>query len=149
MGTKTAEKQLNRLLGRNYDAEKGYQEVADKADDGQMTSFFKNNASERNRFGHEIKKMITEAGGKPDKGTTTEADVHRAWINVKETLSLNSDKAILEEAERGEEYAIDDYQEAIENENLTPEQKRKLSDHLKSIKGSKEQINKMKATVKS
>ncbi len=149
METKTAEKQLNRLLGRNYDAEKGYEQVAEKVQDGQMQSFFKNNASERYRFGHEIKQLLDELGFEADKGSTFEADVHRAWINIKDTLSLHSDKAILEEAERGEEYAIDDYEDAMENKNLKPDHKRILSDHLNSIKSSKQQIGKLKAMVES
>lgn len=148
MDTKKTEKALNRLLHRNYDAEKGYQQVMDKVSDPDMQAFFKNNAEERYRFGHEIKGMMGEMDMKPDKGSTIEADAHRAWINIKEMVAGNDEKAILEEAKRGEEYAIEDYEKAVENERLTPEHRRLLSDHLTSIRNSKEQLNKLETLVK-
>ncbi len=147
MKTHDAEAQLNRLLTRNYDAEKGYQTVAEKVDHPEMRDFMTANRQERNRFGHEIKGIMSQMNIKPDKGTSITADAHRAWINVRDVLSLNSEKAILEEAERGEDFAVTDYQEAISNASLSPENQRILSDHLNSIKKSKEQIARLKATL--
>lgn len=147
MKTSNAEQQLNRLLTRNYDAEKGYQEVAEKVEHPEMRSFMMNNAKQRYDFGHELKDIMGDMSIKPDKGTSISGDVHRAWLNVKDLISKQSDEAILDEAERGEEYAIEDYENAISNAELSPNNKRKLSDHLNSIKKSKEQISRLRATL--
>lgn len=148
MDTKSAEQQLNRLLTRNYDAEEGYKTVATKVAHPEMRDFFTHNSKERNSFGHEIKNIMSEMNIKAEKGTSISGDIHRAWINVRDVLSANSDEAILAEAERGEDFAIEDYKEAVENAAISPDNRRKLSDHLNSIKNSKDQITKLKATLK-
>lgn len=147
MESKEIASQLNTLLTRNYDSEKGYEQLSEKVDHPEMQSFFRNNYQERYRFGHELKDMMASYDVKPDKGSSTKADAHRAWINIKDALSLGSDKAVLEEAERGEQKAVDDYKVAIENPDLEEEHRRILSDHLTSIKNSQDQIAKLKTIV--
>ncbi len=147
MNVKSTEEQLNSLLTRNYDAEQGYLTVADKIEHPEMKNFMQQNSQDRNSFGHEIKEIMSELNLKPDKGTSLSGDVHRAWINLKELLSQNSDEAILAEAARGEEYAIAAYEETINTPGLSPSHKRILSDHLNSIKKTREQITKLKATL--
>lgn len=149
MGDKTAEKQLNRLLHRNYDAEKGYSQVAKHVNDPDLTAFFLENSEERYRFGHEIKGIMADQEYKIDKGSTIEGDMHRVWLNIKKTFAKNSEKAIVEEAIRGEEYAIDDYRDAIANENLLPKHKAILSDHLQAIENSKLELERLKRLVKT
>lgn len=147
METRSPEDQLNRLLTRNYDAEEGYKTVAEKMEHPEMRDFMTTNSKERNNFGHEIKEIMIQMNLKPEKGTSIIGDAHRAWINVRDLISGDNDAAILDEAERGEEYAIEDYEAAIEHAALSPENKRKLSDHLNSIKKSKEQLSKLKAAL--
>jgi uncharacterized protein (TIGR02284 family) len=38
--------------------------------------------------------------------------LHRGWINLKEALSKNEDKAIIDECEAGEDAAVKNYREA-------------------------------------
>ena len=142
------ESQLNSLLTRHYDSEKGYEQIAGKVRHAELKDFLKRNAQERNRFGHELKDIIRQYGGSPEKASSTKADMHRAWINIKDKLTGSADdESILEEAERGEDYAITDYQQAVENDAIKPEHRRILSDHLHSIRNSREQINKLKTIV--
>lgn len=147
MSHNSIENSLNTLLTRNYDAEKGYANVSEKVDHPEMRSFMLNNSNERREFGKQIKDILNSHGLEIHKGSSIVADMHRAWIDLKGLLSQNSDKAILEEATRGEELAIDDYKKAIDNPEISPEDKRVLSDHLKSIMSSYEQLSKLKATV--
>jgi uncharacterized protein (TIGR02284 family) len=44
------------------------------------------------------------------------AAVHRGWISLKSTASTRDSKAILEECERGEDYAKAKYGEALRQE---------------------------------
>lgn len=147
MDKKRVESQLNTLLTRNYDAEKGYEQLSEKIEQPEMQSFFQNNYKERYRFGHELKEIMNSYGVEPDKGTSTKADAHRAWINIKDTLSQNSNKAVLEEAERGENKAIEDYKDVVANPDIKEEHRQILSNHLTSIKSSKDQIHKLQADI--
>ncbi len=147
MSTKELSNTLNKLLTRNYDAEKGFKEVSEKVKDRDLRTFFLNSSSERNRFGHEIKEIEQAYGIKPDKGSSFIADAHRSWIKLKDILSGDSHEAIIDEAIRGEDYAIDDYEEALNSVDLEPKYKRVLSDHLRSLMSSKEQLDKLKASL--
>lgn len=149
MDTKNVNHMLNRLLTRNYDAEKGYQQVAEKVDSPELETLCQNNYKERYRFGHDIKEMEKQYGVKPDKGSSLVADAHRAWINVKDLITGNSDAAVIAEARRGEQMAIDDYMEAVESEALKPDDKKVLSEHLKSIKNSQDQLAKIEEQLKA
>lgn len=139
---------LNKLLTRNYDAEKGYELLADKIEREELKGFFKHAYKERFNFGHEIKDIIKDYGATPDKGTSLIADAHRALINVRDLLTGEDKEAVIDEAIRGENFAIDDYKEALDLSSLRVEHKRTLTDQLESIKTSKRELEGMKKALK-
>ncbi|MEE3149053.1 MAG: PA2169 family four-helix-bundle protein, partial [Bacteroidota bacterium] len=79
-------------------------------------------------------------GESPDKGTSVAGDAHRLWMNVKSTLSKNSEEAILEETIRGEKNAIEEYQSILNNPNLPPTTEAILNTQLDLIKGTLEEV---------
>lgn len=109
---------LNTLITRNYDAEKGYQQAAEQADNAELKNLFNHFAEQRYQFGHEIKDEIKKLGGDINKGTSLKGDLHRAWIDLRSTFASNDDVAVLDECIRGENVAADDYKEAINTEGL-------------------------------
>jgi uncharacterized protein (TIGR02284 family) len=42
--------------------------------------------------------------------------MHRAWINIKSAVTSGDDHAILAEAERGEDSAVNEYQDAMKED---------------------------------
>ncbi|NAY92675.1 PA2169 family four-helix-bundle protein [Muricauda sp. JGD-17] len=109
---------LNELLERTYDAEKGFKQVADKADNEVIREFFEDRAKQRYDFGHELKKEIKAFGQNPDKGGSTKGTFHRRWIDFKSLFTSNDDEAILEEVKRGEKEAIETYNDLINDTNF-------------------------------
>lgn len=108
---------LNDLLTKNYDAEKGYKEAGEKIEHTSLKSYFDNQAQNRYDFGHQIKALISKYGGKPDKGTSVVGDLHRTWIAIRDAFS-DGDKAIYDEAIRGEEAFSSEYGEVLADEVL-------------------------------
>lgn len=107
---------LNDLLSKNYDSEKGYKEAAEEIKEPYLQSFFRENAQKRYDFGHQIKDQIRALGGEiTGKGDTVGATVHRAWIDFKSFFTGNDTESILEEVKRGEENALNNYNEVIED----------------------------------
>jgi len=104
---------LNDLLTRNYDAERGYTEAGNNVDENRLRQWLFENSNRRKRFGKEIKKMIASLGKEPDKGTSFLGDVHRAWIDLKSSMTEDREEAILEECIRGEEKALEDYNKVL------------------------------------
>jgi len=104
--------ELNDLLTRNYDAEKGYQEAAKIVESEALKELFVEQAKNRYEFGHEVKDEIKHLGGSPDKGTSFKGDLHRSWLNLRDASS-NGSEALLEECIRGEHAAVEEYDEFI------------------------------------
>jgi uncharacterized protein (TIGR02284 family) len=59
---------------------------------------------------------VAGAGGSPEDTGSIAGALHRGWISVKEAVTSRDDKAILEECERGEDYAKAQYRKALEHE---------------------------------
>nr|WP_298994781.1 PA2169 family four-helix-bundle protein [uncultured Allomuricauda sp.] len=109
---------LNELLERTYDAEKGFKQVAEKANNGIITEFFEKRAKQRYNFGQELKKEIKAFGQDPDKGGSTSGTLHRTWINFRALFITNNDEAMLEEVRRGEKEAIETYNDIINDKDF-------------------------------
>lgn len=110
--------QLNKLLTSNRDAEKGYQEAAENAKDAEIKSMFLAQSRQRGEFVLELDREIRTLGGEPDSGTSLASDLHRAWINVKSTFASNDDKATVQECQRGDREALDNYNSVLQETDL-------------------------------
>lgn len=116
---------LNDLLAKNYDAERGYNNAAQKSDNPVLKSFYRSKASNRYSYGHQIKDILTYMDAEIDKGTSLAGDLHNAWINFRNIFSINTEEAILDEVERGEEASLHEYDEFLKNRDL-PERVRQV-----------------------
>lgn len=135
MNTKDIVNHLNDILKRNYDAEEGYKNAAEKVESQGLKQFFLDLSSDRYDFGHQVKSEIKNLGGEPNKGTSIEGDIHRTWMNLREFFS-EGDDSLIKECERGEKAAIEEYDEML-NDNDVPESvKTILRNQKQSIQGA-------------
>ncbi|HIB36712.1 PA2169 family four-helix-bundle protein [Mesonia sp.] len=118
--TEEVAKKLNNLLEKNYDAEKGYQDAAERIENPAMKDFLQKQAEKRYDFGHEIKAEIKNYGEQPDKGGSAKGTVHRAWMDIKAFVASSSEEQVMEEVQRGEQSAINEYNEVISETSLPP-----------------------------
>ncbi len=133
---------LNDLLTKAYDAEQGYEHAAQKSDDSpRLRSFFQSQSELRRDIGQGLKTTILMYGGEPDKGASVAAKAHQIWITLKDLATGSDDEAVLEECERGEEAALKDYDEALQNADLPADvvdmlrrQRFMIADALQTIK---------------
>lgn len=139
--TEKVSNKLNELLEKNYDAEAGYKQAAEKVENSELKTYFKNRAQDRYNFGHQLKNEIKSFGETPDKGTSFTGDAHRFWMNIKSKFVSNDEEAMLEEAIKGEKAFIDNYEEIINETNLPPStsailasQKNSVENALKDVK---------------
>ncbi|MGY8909172.1 MAG: ferritin-like domain-containing protein [Flavobacteriales bacterium] len=134
-------KKLNDLLEKTYDAEKGFKKAAENVDNVALKNYFNTKAEERYSFGHELKTEIRAFNQEIDKGGSITGSAHRAWMDIKGFLSLDSEESMLEEAIRGEKAAVEEYQEIINDTSLPSStrdilvsQKNKIENGLQNIK---------------
>ena len=99
---------LNTLLEKTIDDEKGFLKAAGNAKHPDLKAFFTKKSKERYDFGYELKEELRKFGQSIEKGGSTAATVQRAWMDIKSTISLDNDEAMLEEALKIEKAALGD-----------------------------------------
>jgi uncharacterized protein (TIGR02284 family) len=105
---------LNQLLETARDGEKGFNDAAESTDNPDLRATLQGFAAQRAAFVTELTQLIRSVGGDPHDTGHIAGAVHRGWMNVKEAFSKREDKAILEECERGEDYAKKSFTEALD-----------------------------------
>ena len=73
--------------------------------------------------------------------------MHRAWINLKSAVTSGDDKAILSECERGEDSAVHEYQEAMQD-GLTGAARELVSRQFTEIKSAHDRVRQLRDTAK-
>ncbi len=135
---------LNELLIKNYDADKGFKNAIKNAESGSLKRFFRQQAVMRNRFSTEIEKELHELNAhsklKDDHETGT---LHRLWIDLKTALSHNDDESVLEECIRGEKASMKEYEEKLKKHHFPPHIHTMLTNQLNEIKSTIETVKKL------
>lgn len=104
---------LNDLAECCKDGEYGFRSCAEQAKRADLKSVFLQRADDCRGAAQELYEQIRGLGGKIDEGGSATGAMHRGWVAVKATLSTYDDKAVLEEAERGEDNAMARYRKAL------------------------------------
>ncbi len=125
---------LQELLQKNFDAEAGYKQVMIKAENGALKNWLQQKAQQRHLFATQLDCMIREMNATPAEDGTILGSAHRAWIDIKTTLSTNTDQALLEECIRGEKASVEEYQKQLDNLDKYPGVKELIYGQYTTIK---------------
>jgi len=106
--------QLNELIETSKDGEKGFLKAAQDSKSPELKTMFTEGARRCAEGARELQALVRKLGGDPDQSGSVAGALHRGWVSVKDTVASREDKAILEEVERGEDYAKAQYRKAIE-----------------------------------
>lgn len=115
---------LNDLIETCKDAEQGFRDAADAVARQDLRELFNEYARQRSQFASELQNQVIRLGGDPEKTGSVSGSFHRGWINLKAAITGKDEHAILSEAERGEDAAVKNYQEALAQD---------LPDDLRSV----------------
>lgn len=147
MYTEKMSNKLNELLTKNYDAEAGYKKAAEIVENPQLKRFFETQAEHRYDFGHELKTEIKNVGGTPEKGTSFTGDAHRTWMTIKDTFTPSDEASILEEVQRGEKTALEEYKEVMADTTLPPTTSSVLTKQVSNIESTLQNVKNFEAVV--
>lgn len=136
---------LQGLLEKNYDAEKGFKNAITNANDENLKEFLKTQSVRRNRFATELDKEIRSLNEEPKQSGSTTGDLHRSWIDFKSSIAGINDEAVLEECIRGEKASEEEYRETLENNNFKPQIESVLKNHLNEIQSTLSQVKSLKS----
>ena len=105
-------KVLNDLITTSEDGEKGFTEAAGIAKDPKLQLLFRECARDCKSATAELQAQVTALGGKPEDSGSIAGAAHRGWVKVKSTVE-DSNIAVLEEVERGQDHAKAAYIKAV------------------------------------
>lgn len=105
---------LNDLIETCKDGEQGYKACAENASDSQLKIMFGEAAERCAEGADELRIQVQRLGGDPEEHGSVAGVLHRGWANVKSAVTSKDDKAMLQEAERGEDAAVKSYREALQ-----------------------------------
>lgn len=131
---------LQELLQKNYDAEKGFKKALEDCNHQNLKGFLKHQAVKRNRFATEIDKIIRDLDEKPNESGSATGSAHRTWIDVKNAFTGKGDEAILEECLRGDKASIDEYEEKLKKNDFPAKIESVLNKQLDEIKETRTKV---------
>lgn len=105
---------LNGLIETNKDGQQGFADAAEGVESSEIKSVFYEAGQQRAQFAGELQSLVRELGGDPENSGSVAGAIHRGWINLKSAVTGKDEKAILNEAERGEDSAVSAYKNALE-----------------------------------
>lgn len=110
--------QLEEILEKNRDAEKGYAKAADNADSASLRAYFQQKSHERKSFNDELKRELVSNYNEIDDDGSFTGTIHRTWMDIKALFSADNDESMLEEAIRGDKAAVEEYEEVLEDTTI-------------------------------
>jgi uncharacterized protein (TIGR02284 family) len=140
---------INSLIETLKDGEKGFKEASEAVKDPQLKSLFEQYSQQRQRFATELQAEAAGLGElKPEKSSSAAGAMHRAWINLKSAVTSGDDGAILSECERGEDSAVHEYQEAIQD-GLAGAAREIVSRQFVEIKSAHDRVKQLRDSAKN
>jgi uncharacterized protein (TIGR02284 family) len=131
---------LNDLIETCHDGEYGFNACAEHAGSVQVRELFRARALDCVNAARELQDMVQQHGGSPDEGGTARGALQRGWVAVLGTLGGNSDKHMLEAAERGEDSALASYRKALRSDGLPPNVRALIERQMVGVQRNHDQI---------
>jgi uncharacterized protein (TIGR02284 family) len=136
-------KVLNSLIETTLDSADGYSQAASNAGASQYQSLFAQFADERRQVVTDLQGQVRVLGGTPEDDGSVLAAAHRKFLDLRDHLT-KGDEAVINEVERGEDFIKAKYEDALEDEELSPEVRDALVRAFSSVKAGHDQASHLK-----
>lgn len=140
MDNRDIAKTLNSLVETSKDGEYGFRLSAEHVQSAQIQQLFLARADECAQAAAQLQTLVLQYGGKAETSGSATGTLHRGWVSVKGTLAGYSDLNMLEEAERGEDAALERYRDALRQVDLPAEVRSLVERQFQGVKFNHEQI---------
>ncbi len=107
---------LNSLLEISHDGHKGFSKAAEHAKQADLKILFSEYAAACASGAQELERLVRSLGGKPQDRGTLGGAFRRGLTEIRVSTSSHTDRAILEECEKGEDVAKKAYADALKED---------------------------------
>jgi uncharacterized protein (TIGR02284 family) len=140
---------VNSLIETLKDGQEGFKQAAEAVKDSNLKSLFSEFSLQRAKFAGELQSQARQLGeAEPEENGSAAGTMHRAWINLKSAVTSGDDHAILAECERGEDSAIKEYKEAME-EDLSSPIRDIVSRQYSEVKSAHDRVKSLRDSAKA
>ena len=147
--TSTDIRTLNSLIATTLDSVDGYTEAAKVSENARFADMFTSRASERRSVVTQLQGEVRRLGGNPEDDGTVLASMHRTFLDLKATVTGRDDKAIVNEVERGEDHILHKFQDALKDDDLSPETKTAIQSAFGSVRTGHDQMRDLKHAMEA
>ncbi|MDQ3140459.1 MAG: PA2169 family four-helix-bundle protein [Pseudomonadota bacterium] len=140
---------LNSLIATTIDSIDGYSESATAAESSRFAEMFNDRAAERRSVLTTLQAEVGRLGGNPEDDGTALAAAHRGFVNLKASVTGSDDKAVINEVERGEDHIKAKYEDALADNDLSPQTKTVIQQAYTSVKQGHDQMRDLKHSMEA
>jgi uncharacterized protein (TIGR02284 family) len=109
---------LNNLIETCKDGQNGFEAAAEGVKNSDLKTLFRTYSHQRAEFAGELQREVKRLGGDAERTGSFAATLHRGWINIKAAVTGEDEAAVISECERGEDSAVRNYEDALNDEHL-------------------------------
>ena len=142
--TKKTVETLNDLIETLRDGQHGYKTAAEDVEAPELAQMFNRYSEQRAEFVTELQTRVRSLGADVEETGSVAGSMHRGWINIKSALSTNEPQAVLAEAERGEDAAVDAYEKALNNEDLDLATRDIITRQYQEVKSAHDKVKQLR-----
>ena len=110
-----------------------------------IKGLFNTFAGEREGFVRDLRAEVGRLGGQADEGGSMSGAIHRGWTDLKSAVTGHSVSAIVAEAERGEDVAVEAYETAM-NAGLPPHVQSMVQSQYTKVKAAHDRVRDLEKT---
>ena len=115
--------------------------TADGSADNAAT--FREFSAQRERFADELRGLAQSYGDDIDDNGSVAAAVHRGWMSLKDALSGDDPKGVLDVAEQGEDHAVKQFEKAL-TEDITPGLRTVVERQLRDVQAAHDTVRSLR-----
>jgi len=113
-----------------------------------IVDLFRRWAVERSQVVTGLRNVVRELGGKPEDDGTVLASAHRVFLDLRAHMS-KTDKAVVEEVERGEDHIKHKFEDALKDEKLGSVARNAVQAAYTSVKTGHDEMRELKRSYEN
>jgi uncharacterized protein (TIGR02284 family) len=105
---------LNDLIETCRDGQEGFRTAAENIRNSEFRRLFNIFSQQRTQFVTELQAEVHRLGGNPETRGSVAGWFQRGWMDIKGAVTRGDEESVVAECQRGEEAAVENYQEALQ-----------------------------------
>ena len=138
---------LNSLIKTTLDSMKGFRDAAEDVSNSQYGSTFAQFAEERSQVASSLQAEVRRLGGNPEDDSSFLAAAHRSFMDLKQAITGQDDKAVITEVERGEDYIKGKFEAALKDDDLDPSARAVVQQAYESVRAGHDRASALKHSL--